>query len=256
MMKALLCSFLFLSQAALAVETSFIAVDVHTGAVVASSGPALDQRVTPASTFKVALSPIGYDVGILKSVETPVWTMGGAEVSGEATRGYQSPRTWMSLSVVWYSKILMQKIGRDVLQKYLSLFAYGNQDITGEANQQNGFLSAHLSSSLKISPREQVGFMRKLVSEQLPVSPFSIHMTKELLFNNTSGKGWKIFAKTGSGFQRNARDKIAWLVGWVERADQQYAFALFIRGTEGFPTKGERQQAVNGFFKGVGIEIE
>ena len=228
-------------------EINFIALDVDTGHVLSSVGPSLDQRVAPCSTFKIVLSLIGYDLGILKNQDDPVWPYDGSPVLFESQKGPQSPKTWISYSVIWYSKILARKIGKDTLQRYLSPFVYGNQDISGDAEQGNGFTTAHLSSSLRISPKEQVYFLKKLLSERLPVSPHAVRATKEILFEVTFDSGWKLFGKAGSGFHEREDNKIAWYVGWIEKPSARYVFALLMTGLDRYPTKKERQEYVREF---------
>ncbi|ASX27927.1 hypothetical protein BA173_03570 [Rickettsia sp. MEAM1 (Bemisia tabaci)] len=50
------------------------------------------------------------------------------------------------------------------------MFSYGNQDTSGDKGKNNGLTNAWLSSSLEISPEEQIAFLQKLAADQLPVS--------------------------------------------------------------------------------------
>jgi beta-lactamase class D len=249
-MKApsLLLFLLFVMHEVFGSQTTFIAIDPYTDRVVASIGPSIDQRLSPCSTFKIALSAIGYDLGILHDEHSPVWPYDGSKVSLESHRAAHSPTTWMSMSVVWYSKLLATTIGRDSLQRYVSLLSYGNQDISGEVDRENGFASAHLVSSLKISPKEQVAFVKKLVCNQLPVSPRAMEMTKNLLFNQVFDNGWKLFGKTGTGCEKDGKGTISWYVGWIEKDVHRYIFALLVQDIHSFPTKEKRQETVKKLF--------
>ena len=50
--------------------------------------------------------------------------------------------------------------------------------------QNNGLTNSWLSSSLKISPEEQIVFLQKLLDNKLPVSLKSHYMTKNILYTD------------------------------------------------------------------------
>jgi len=106
---------------------------------------------------------------------------------------------------------------------------YGNQDISG------GLTSAWLSSSLKISPKEQVAFIQQLVREELPLSNSAIQITKSFLFIDELPGGGKLFGKTGLGNEENL--EIGWFVGWIEKDENVFVFAYNIRDTKVNPDR-------------------
>ena len=228
-----------------AAETNFIAINATTEDVIKAIGPSLNCEVTPCCTFNFALSLIGYDCDILQDEENPLLLEPGIDISLESHKDPQTPKSWMALSVVWYSKLLMQKMRKQSLQNYLRLFSYGNQNISGNGN----FTLSHLSSSLKISPKEQVLFLKKLVLHTLPVSSYALAMTKAIIPHKVLDSGWTLYGKTGSGFEEDEAHKIAWYVGWVEKKEEIFIFALLIKDMEVFPTIEERQKLVLQFFE-------
>jgi beta-lactamase class D len=247
--KKACCLLLFVNIALFGVETNFIALDAEELSVITSIGPSLDYEASPCCTFNIALSLLGFECGILSNENEPVWSYDGSSVFMEAQKASQSPKSWMELSVVWYSKQLIQKIGYDLLQQSVAFWSYGNQDVTGEDG--NHFATAHLSSSLKITPRQQVQFLQRFVNKDLSVSSHSLQMTKKILFNKDLDSGWKLYGKTGSGFDGCEENKIAWYVGWIERGEERRVFALFSRHLDVFPTKEERVDAVMKFLQSV-----
>lgn len=236
--------FIFFATVCLRAETSFVGLDAETNEIVVAIGPDIDTRYSPCSTFKIALSLMGYELGILKNDHEPVWLYDGSETSFESHRAPQSPETWMSRSVVWYSKILAERIGRDRLQTFLSQFSYGNQDLSGD-DAKEGYKAAHLSSSLQISPKEQVDFIKYLVNECLPISAYATKMTKEILYERQIAN-WKLFGKTGAGFDSHDQ-MFAWYVGWLESEHGKYIFALLTNALDVFTSKEERQNKVFNF---------
>lgn len=240
---------LLMAHGAYCANTSFIAIDAQSGVAIRSTGIDLDSRVAPCCTFNIVLSLVGYEAGILKDTQQPIWR---PDCAFGDQRNSVSPKTWMANSVVWYSKRLARTIGLKTLQNNLSQFFYGNQDLWGSGGK-DGFVSAHLSSSLMISPNEQVQFIQRLLTNSLPISSHAVKMTKELLYAHTLPSGWALYGKTGSGFYLNESNKIAWYVGWVEKDAQQYPFVLLYTGLSSFPTKEERQELVKQFFREASI---
>lgn len=212
-------------------DENFILMDAHTGEVLQVFGAQVEEQVSPCSTFKVLLSLMGFDSGILLDEEHPKWPFKeGYYDYFPFWRTEQTPRSWMKKSCVWYSQVLAQAMGLETIQNYLGKMQYGNRDMSGDPGKNNGLMRAWSSSSLKISLKEQVGFLRQLVQEDLPFSPYAIEMTKRLIFMEELTDGWKLFGKTGAGV--GGEDKeipvLGWFVGWIEKEGEAYVFAYNI----------------------------
>lgn len=221
---------------AFSAEENFLLLQNATDAVVFELGPHIDERLPPACSFNIALSLMGYDAGILKDEKSPVWDFQeGYDDYLESWKTPQTPLSWMTCSAVWYSKILAVQLGLENIQSYLALFEYGNQDISGGLAKPGPANSAWLNSSLKISAKEQVHFIQKMVGGTLPISANAVDMTKALLFKEELAEGWKLFGKTGMGSIRDEEGKnlnFRWFVGWIERECLFFPFAYNIREKE------------------------
>ncbi|MEN2976766.1 class D beta-lactamase (plasmid) [Tistrella bauzanensis] len=190
-------------------------------------------RVTPASTFKIALSLMGFDAGILTGPHAPVWPYRPGYVAwgGAAWTQDTDPDRWMTHSVVWYSQQITRALGMERLQRYATAFRYGNADMSGDAGADNGLDRAWIGSSLTISPREQVAFLADLVKGRLPVSAEAHAMTRRLLERTSPGDGWTIAGKTGAALPRRPDGGLdrgrgwGWYVGWARRGDETLVFA-------------------------------
>ena len=89
-------------------------LDASSGEALVDIGPACDERVTPASTFKLAISLMGFDAGVLKSPEEPRLPFEEGYVDWRPEwRQATTPATWMRDSVVWYSQRVMERLGRE-----------------------------------------------------------------------------------------------------------------------------------------------
>ncbi|MGI4846352.1 MAG: class D beta-lactamase [Janthinobacterium lividum] len=203
-------------------------VDAGTGKALVREGQC-EQRVTPASTFKVAISLMGYDSGILVDTATPQWPFREGYVDWlPEWRTTTSPAAWMKHSVVWYSQQVTTRLGAERFQSYLDRFDYGNRDASGNPGKNDGLTQAWLGSSLKISADEQAVFLRKLVNRTLPVSAKAFDMTAALMRHARLRNGWDVYAKTGTGSEPGSPPH-GWLVGWAVDGGRTVVFARLVQ---------------------------
>lgn len=223
----LLCSIMLSANVAFA-DNCFIAKE--NSKILKSEGDCATSY-GPQSTFKIALSLIGFDSGILKSESKPSWSLPeGTDPYINVCKGDHDPRTWMRDSCLWYSRILTKKLGVKKFQDYVTKFSYGNMDLSGDKDQNNGLTQAWVSSSLKISPEGQVDFLQKVVDRKLPISSASYDKTKKIMFIQEMAGGWKLYGKTGNGTQfdkdGNKTDlQHGWFVGYIEKGNRRIVFA-------------------------------
>lgn len=185
-------------------------------------------RYSPASTFKIPLSLMGYDAKILQDEAHPEWPFKKEyDLYVNVWKGPHNPRTWMRDSCVWYSQVLTQKLGMDKFKEYIVKFNYGNQDVSGDKGKNNGLTDSWLSSSLEISPEEQTIFLQKLIDNKLPASIKAHKITKNILFKEELPGGWKLYGKTGSGRLANNLQH-GWFIGWIEKGGRTIIFANHI----------------------------
>lgn len=208
-------------------EENFLMIDGTSKAVLLEIGPHLEERVTPCSTFKIPLSLIGFDAGILVDTDHPTWHFKeGYDTFIASWKEPQTPRSWLKTSCIWFSQEITQALGMQSLQEYLERLDYGNCDLSG------GLTQAWLTSSLKISPQEQVIFLQKMLAGELPITQHAVGMTRTLLFIEELPAGWKLYGKTGwsgSNQRPDGVNQVGWLIGWIERQDQYCPFAYQIR---------------------------
>lgn len=219
-------------------DNCFIALE--NGHVVKQEGPS-EIRHSPYSTFKIAISLMGFDSEILTSSQNPLITF-SPEIQKDFDKWYgpqkkfptmlfwpldQTPLSWMRYSVVWYSQYVTKELGRDKFQNYVNALDYGNKDVSGTLPKKEGLLESWLNSSLQISPLEQVTFLEKLSSLNLPVSQHAQKETIKIMRMETIWDDWKMFGKTGGGKQEG------WFVGWVEKGDRRIVFAQFLEQPNG-----------------------
>lgn len=194
-----------------------------------------NKRHPPQSTFKLAISLMGYNEGILIDETSPVIPFSkGYANDVESWKSPQNPSSWIKNSCVWYSQYITKKLGMSKFQSYVKKFNYGNQDVSGVKRKPNGLTSSWITSSLQISPAEQVLFLDKMLNSKLPVDKKSVLNTRNIFYLEEMKNNWKLFGKTGTGDlikQDGSQDKTherGWFIGWVEKGDEKIIFAQYV----------------------------
>ncbi|OWU85206.1 beta-lactamase [Oceanicola sp. 22II-s10i] len=224
-----------------------LVTEAATGRILLEEGDCRT-RVTPASTFKLALAVMGFDAGILKGPDAPVlsWQPGDPDWGGAAWRRDTGPRAWLQHSVVWYSQRITRELGQAAFADYVRRFGYGNADVSGDPGKGNGLERAWLSSSLRIAPVEQAAFLRGLIMDTLPVRPEAMAKTREITERREAGE-WVIHGKTGSAYPRRADGSFdrahgwGWYVGWAGTGREAL---IFVRLTQAEGRTGRSQGLV------------
>lgn len=220
------------SAPATARDICTLIADASSRAILVEEGDC-QSPVTPASTFKLPLALMGFEDGIITSPTTPKlpFKEGYADWGGEAWQQDTTPALWMKNSTVWYSQVLARTMGLEKLTAYGRAFGYGNADFSGAPGKNNGLERSWISSSLKISPLEQAGFIAALVTGSLPVSRQSRDGAMALVEVAGTVDGWEISGKTGSAYPRRADGNFdrtrgwGWFVGWAEKGGRTLVFA-------------------------------
>ena len=168
-----------------------------------------ETRLPPCSTFKVFHALIGLDSGVLDRDDARTLMKWNGKPSSIAAWNHdQTLASAMRHSVVWYFQRVATGIGEERMQRGL-----------------------WLQSSLKISPREQVGLLRALFNGSLPFAAEDIAVVKRDI-TLSSGKGLRFMGKTGSGSDDADRGIIGWFVGGVETPHNRWSFAVNIQGPD------------------------
>lgn len=209
-----------------------LVTDAADGTVLREEGDCRT-RVTPASTFKIPLAVIGFEAGILTDAHAPVFEFkaGYPDWGGPAWHAPTDPTRWLAYSVVWYSQIVAHRLGRAKLEAETARLGFGNADFSGDPGQDNGLDRAWIMSSLKVSPAEQVAFLRRLATRTLPVSAHTLDETGKIVTVTSAGDGWTLHGKTGTALPRRADGSFdearayGWYVGWAQKDGRTLVFA-------------------------------
>jgi beta-lactamase class D len=183
-------------------------------------GDHCQERFVACSTFKVPLSVMAFDAGLLAN-EDEILKWDGKIEAREVVNRDHNARGWMKDSVVWFSKRLTPQLGKERFEKYLKDFNYGNQDLSGGITEAWLIAPGTREPALKISAYEQVDFMKRLWKDDFPVSKRAMQITRELMYLETLSNGFKLSGKTGSNFYDDKK-RLGWFIAHLENGDREY----------------------------------
>jgi beta-lactamase class D len=145
----------------------------------------------PASTFKILNSLISLETGVI-SDELAVLTWDGIQRQIPAWNRDLNMREAIKVSAVWFYQVLARRVGHEQMQKWVAKVGYGNQKI-GNKDDIDKFW---LEGEMRITPNEQIQFLRRLYKNDLPFSERSLSLVKDIIIVEQI-PDYTIRAKTG-----------------------------------------------------------
>ena len=199
--------------------------DLQRGQIIDYNTDRCTQRFTPASTFKICNSLIALESHTIP--DTSYVLKWDSVVRRAASWNHdQSMQDAFHHSAVWYYQQVARKIGIGKYQLYLKYLHYGNELVTEPVD------SFWLNGILRISCDEQIQFLKDLYTYQLPLSKKTIDLVKGMMILDKTSSS-TLCGKTGWGISEGKN--IGWFVGWLEKSDGVYFFALNIEASEPAP---------------------
>lgn len=190
-----------------------------------------DSGYLPASTFKIPNSLIALEEGIIKDTNQIIkWD--GHEWPNQMWNMDQTLKTAMKYSCVWVFSGFAIKIGIDRYHKYINDFDYGNTNLSGPPSR------FWLAGNFRISANQQIDFLRKFYYYNLHVSRRSIDIVKDIIILEQTDK-YKLSGKTG-GTLIDDNKYIMWMVGYIEKDNKTYFYAMNFKSDNFDKTKQTR----------------
>lgn len=205
------------------VDGCFSMVNNQTGAVTVYNMKLDTQRVLPASTFKIVNSLIGLETGRITD-EKMLIKWDGVKRWNEDWNKDLTMEEAFKVSAVNYYQEVARRIGRDTMKQWIDSLHYGNMNISGPID------SFWLNNTLKISPDEQLGLVKKLYFDKLPFQKRTQQIVRDVMLQEDNTQ-YKLSYKTGWGFDE-MQNAIGWIVGWVEENRHVYFFVLLIKSPD------------------------
>lgn len=197
---------------------TFVLYDVAGNRLIGHNRTRAQIRYIPASTFKIPNTVIGLAYASARNVDE-VLPYGGKPQPFKDWEQDMSLRQAIKVSNVPVYQELARRTGLKRMRAGVASMRYGNQQI---GNIVDRFW---LDGPLKISAIEQVDFLARLGQLQLPFPRGAQLSVREIIFQE-AGENWALYAKTG--WATPYKPKIGWWVGWVQKGDEIYSFALNI----------------------------
>ena len=122
-------------------------------------------------------------------------------------------------SLPYYQEVA-RRIGKDTMQFWLDSLQYGTTKITTRID------SFWIDHSLKITPDEQLGLVKRLYFDQLPFHQVYQEMVQRAMLFESKPE-YRLSYKTGSsGWSGPEKKHLGWVVGWIEENNHPYFFVL------------------------------
>jgi len=211
-----------------------------------------DSAYLPASTFKIVNAIIGLKTGKIVNEQMVIKWDGKVRTfsNGDTIAAWNKDLTMQEAfkaSAVPYFQEVARNIGKDTMQRWLDSLQYGNKKIST-------IDTFWLDNTLKITPDEQLGLVKRLYFELLPIDKRPQRIVKALM-EQEKNANYTLAYKTGWGTLPNGKE-LGWLIGWIEENKHPYFFVLNIEGNKGTDMVPIRKKIVTdilteeGFFKG------
>jgi beta-lactamase class D len=183
-----------------------------------------DSAYLPASTFKIVNALVGLQTGVITN-DSMVIKWDGVVRPFPRWNKDLSMYEAFRVSAVPYFQEVARRIGKDTMQQWLDSLSYGTKKIKTRVD------TFWLDHSLKITPDEELGLVKRLYFNQLPFHKINQEIVKKaMLFEDTPD--YKLSYKTGWGFWDSTHKKnIGWVVGWIEENRHPYFFVLNLEST-------------------------
>jgi len=178
----------------------------------------------PASTFKIPNSLIALETGVIPH-ELFVLTWDGIERAVPSWNRDLNMKEAIKLSAIWFYQVLARRIGHEQMQTWVTKIGYGNQKIGSKEDIDKFWLKGEL----RITPQEQIQFLRRLYDNDLPFSEHSLSIVKDIMILEQT-PDYIIRGKTGwVGFpEQTVFPQVGWFVGYLEKNKNAYFFATNI----------------------------
>lgn len=183
------------------------------------------ERFTPAQTFDIFNTLVALETNVANDEQFKIPAENvtyyfkdgqlfsdnsASNATATALPEWQSEMTLkqaFELGNVAYFKQLSSRIGNTEMRRYIDTMTYGNMNLGSD------MASFWFNDSLGITPDEQVGFMKRLYHEELPLAPRTQRITRSLMLKEDT-KDYKLWYKQGWG--RHDNKNVVWVVGFIE----------------------------------------
>jgi beta-lactamase class D len=182
----------------------------------------------PASTFKVPNSIIALETGVVENDST-IFKWDGEQRRLPIWDQDLTFREAFHYSCVPCYQEIARKVGVSRMKEFISRFDYGKMII--DTNSIDVFW---LEGDSKVTQFEQIDFLKKFYLNELNLSERTNGIMRRLMIIETNEK-YTLSGKTGWSIRNDNNN--GWFVGYLEKEDEVYFFAVNIIPNQEFNMK-------------------
>lgn len=198
------------------VNGCFTMIDNASGEITVYNMNMDTARKSPGSTFHILASLIALETGVLPDEKTRVnidslkYKVNTPMILSEAFQQDADP----------FFMTIMEQMGLDTIKHWTDSIGYGNKNI---GKKGDGFW---MDGQMKISPDEQLGFMKKLYFDQLPFRKSVMETVRGMMLREDNS-AYRLSYQSAEVLDEKNR-KTAWTSGWIEENRHVYLFVTMI----------------------------
>lgn len=204
----------------------FVLYDMKNDEYIRYNPERCKQRFIPASTFKIFNSLAALETGAVKD-ENDTIRWDGVDRGWSEWNKDMDMKHAFKYSSVWFYKEIARRIGEEKMQELININEYGNKDISG------GIDLFWLEGGFRVSPDEQIEFLKKLFKNELRFSQSTTDKVKKVMIYEENDHHI-LRAKTGWGIRFEIQ--VGWFIGYLEKDENVYFFATNVESIN--PEKG------------------
>jgi beta-lactamase class D len=188
-----------------------------------------DSSYLPASTFKIVNSLIGLQTGKITSDSMVIKWDGVVRHIAEWNKDLTMYEAFRVSALPYYQEVA-RRIGKDTMQSWLDSLQYGAKSDKQRFIIKSPIDSFWLDNTLKMTPDQELGVVKRLYFDQLPFfKGYQETVKNAMLFEDQPG--YRLAYKTGWGFTEQGHS-LGWIVGWIEENKHPYFFVLNVESTD------------------------
>ncbi len=190
---------------------SFTMLDNATGEVTVYNLQADTTRYAPGATLDVLTALIGLETGVIPDESAAVPTADSLtklSIRDAFVQSNHSSFQWMA-----------NQIGSDVLQTWIDSLGYGNKQLGSITD------SSWPNSTMRISPDEQLGLMKRLYFDQLPFRK-SVQENMRDWMKQEDNSAYRLHGRMAA--VSGAKTSTGWYIGWIEENRHVYFFVTLV----------------------------
>ena len=213
-----------------------------------------DSTYLPASTFKIINTLVGIQTGRIRDERMVIPWDGvirkypNGDTATAWNKDLNMEEAFKASALPYYQEVA-RRIGKDTMQRWLDTLGFGSR--YKKFTITNNIDTFWLDNSLKVTPDEELGLVKKLYFNQLQFQGRPQDIVKKLMLQENNAN-YKLSYKTGWGFSENG-NAIGWVVGWIEENQHVFPFVLNVEGPHNTDMPTVRMNILKGILKEQGF---